>query len=90
MIDDLDTGLGYRLDNREIGNQFPVGGRFPQTGSRPNVGLTQPPIQCVPGARSPGVKRPGCEADNAPQPMPRLVMHRAILPFDHTPLWSGA
>jgi hypothetical protein len=27
--------------------------------SRPNLGSTQPPIQWVPGALSPGVKRPG-------------------------------
>jgi hypothetical protein len=35
--------------------------------SRPALGLTQPPIQSIPGAFSPGVKRPGCEADHSPQ-----------------------
>jgi hypothetical protein len=36
------------------------------TSSRPVLGPTQPPIQLVPGALSPGVKRPGCEADHSP------------------------
>jgi hypothetical protein len=30
------------------------------------LGTTQPPIQCVPGALSLGVKRPGREADHSP------------------------
>jgi hypothetical protein len=34
--------------------------------SRPALGSTQPPIQWVPGALSPGVKRPGREADHLP------------------------
>jgi hypothetical protein len=33
---------------------------------RPALGLTQPPKQGVPGALSPGVKRPGREADHSP------------------------
>jgi hypothetical protein len=36
------------------------------TSSRPVLGLTQPPIQWVLGALSPGVKRPGREADHSP------------------------
>jgi hypothetical protein len=34
--------------------------------SRPALGYTQPPIQWVPGALSPGVKRSGREADHSP------------------------
>jgi hypothetical protein len=34
--------------------------------SRPALGSTQLPIQWVPGALSPEVKRPGCEADHSP------------------------
>jgi hypothetical protein len=33
--------------------------------SRPTMGPTQPPIEWVPGAISPGVKRPGSEADHS-------------------------
>jgi hypothetical protein len=36
------------------------------TSSRPALGFTQPPIQWAPGALSPGVKRPGREADHSP------------------------
>jgi hypothetical protein len=34
--------------------------------SRPTLGPTQPPIQWVPGALSPGMKQPGREADHSP------------------------
>jgi hypothetical protein len=34
--------------------------------SRPALGPTQPPMQWVPGALSPGVKRPRREADHSP------------------------
>jgi hypothetical protein len=34
------------------------------TASRPTLGFTQSPIQWVPGALSPGVKRPGREANH--------------------------
>jgi hypothetical protein len=34
--------------------------------SRPVLGSAQPPIQRVPGALSPGVKRPGRESDYSP------------------------
>jgi hypothetical protein len=36
------------------------------TSSRPALGPTQPPTQWVPGAVSPGIKRPGREADHSP------------------------
>jgi hypothetical protein len=36
------------------------------TSFRPALGSTQSPIQWVPGALSPGVKRPGREADHSP------------------------
>jgi hypothetical protein len=36
------------------------------TASRTALGPTQPPIQCVPGSLSLGVKRPGLEADHSP------------------------
>jgi hypothetical protein len=58
------TGCG--LDDR---GSIPGGGLgiFPfDTVSRPALGLTQPPIQWVPGALSLGVYRPGREADHSP------------------------
>jgi hypothetical protein len=36
------------------------------TASRPALGPTQPPMKCVPGAHSVGVKRPAHEVDHLP------------------------
>jgi hypothetical protein len=58
----LDTGWmtkGSEFESR-WGQEFPLL-RVVQTGSGP----TQPPIQWVPGAFSPAVKRPGREADHS-------------------------
>jgi hypothetical protein len=59
---------GYWLDDRGFG--VPSSGRDKNflfsTSSRPALESTQPPIQWVPGALSPGVKRPGHEADHSP------------------------
>jgi hypothetical protein len=59
--------LGYRLDDR--GSRFDsrrvLGIFLFTTGSRMALEPTQPPIQCVPGALSLGVKRPGREADHS-------------------------
>jgi hypothetical protein len=49
----------YGLEDRGVGVRVPVG-------SRPALGPTQPPIQWVPSAFSPEVKRPGREAENSP------------------------
>jgi hypothetical protein len=48
--------------------RIPVGSRIFSSPRRPDRpwGSTQPPIQWVPGALSPGVKRPGREADQSP------------------------
>jgi hypothetical protein len=56
------------LDDRGVGVLVPVGARifFFSTSCRPPLGSTQPPIQWVPWALSPGVKRPGREADHSP------------------------
>jgi hypothetical protein len=60
--------LGYGLDDWSSTVRFPVGlGIFLfTTVSRTALGLTQPPIQWVPGALSLGVKRLGLEADHSP------------------------
>jgi hypothetical protein len=55
---------GYGLDDRDKSSSR---GRVKNflfcTSSRPVLGSTQPPFQWVPGAPSPGVKRPRREAD---------------------------
>jgi hypothetical protein len=56
----------YLLDNRGVGVRVPVGSRIFSTSSRPALGSTELPIQWVPGALSPGVKRQGREADHSP------------------------
>jgi hypothetical protein len=47
-----------------------VGDRVPSSpffiSSTPALGPTEPPIQWVPGAASPGVKQSGLEADHSP------------------------
>jgi hypothetical protein len=59
------TGCG--LDDRGIGFPVPVGARIFFTVSRPVLGPAQPPIHWVPWGLSPGVKRPGREADHSLQ-----------------------
>jgi hypothetical protein len=62
------VALGYGLDDRGSRVRFPaeLGIFLFTTVSRPALGLTQPPIQWVPGALSLGVKRPGREAEHSP------------------------
>jgi hypothetical protein len=57
---------GYWLDDRGVGVRVPVGSRIFSTSSRPALGSTQPPVQWVPGALSPGIKQQGREADHSP------------------------
>jgi hypothetical protein len=58
----------YRLDDRGVGVRVPVESRIFSSPDRPDRLLrsTQPPIQWVPGALSPGVKRPGRGVDHSP------------------------
>jgi len=42
------------------------------TMSRPALGATQPPIRWLSGALSPGVRQPGCEANNSPPSTAKL------------------
>jgi hypothetical protein len=59
--------------------------------SRPVLGSTYPPIQWVPRALSPGVKRPGREAGHSPpttaEVKKKLMSIQALL---YTPSWHSA
>jgi hypothetical protein len=67
-IRNLDSAVGiatgYGLDDRGVAVRVPVGPRI--LSFRPALGSTQPPIQCLLGFLSPGVKWPGLEADYSP------------------------
>jgi hypothetical protein len=77
----------YRLDDRGGRSSNPGGGKnfLFSTSSRPALGPTQPPIQWVPGALSPGVKRPGREADHPP---PTSAEVKKILIYTSTPHYA--
>jgi hypothetical protein len=57
---------GYGLVDGGFGVQVLVGSRIFSVSSRRALGPTQPPIEWVLGAFSPGVKRQGREADHSP------------------------
>jgi hypothetical protein len=61
-----DIASGYGLDDRGVEARVQVGSRAYSTSCRPTLGSTQPPIQWVLAALSPGIKRPGREADHSP------------------------
>jgi hypothetical protein len=51
------------------------------TSSRQALGSTQPPIQWVPGALSPAVKRPGRQADHSPPASAEIKKSGSIPPL---------
>jgi hypothetical protein len=51
------------------------------------MGPTQPPIQWVPGALSPGVKRQGSVADHSPPSSAEVKNGGAIPPLPHMSSW---
>jgi hypothetical protein len=62
----VSIATGYGLDDRGVGVRVPVRSRIFSMSSRSALESTQLPIQCVPGALSPGVKRQGREANHSP------------------------
>jgi hypothetical protein len=58
--------LGWKIGVLGFDSRQGLGIFFFTTASRTALGLTQPPIQWVPGALSLGIKRPGREADHSP------------------------
>jgi hypothetical protein len=73
-----DIATGNELDGRGFEIRVPVRLRIFFITSRPVLGPTQPPIQWVSRALSPGVKRP------------RSRKRGSIHPFPHTPSWHSA
>jgi hypothetical protein len=76
-----------------IGVQFPVGvGIFLfSIMSRLALGPTQPPIQCVPGALSLGVKQLGHEADHSPASRAKVKEYMEVyLHSPNMPQWHGS
>jgi hypothetical protein len=80
---------GYELENRV---RFPTEQDITlfSPSSRPTLEPTQPPIQWVEGALSPGVKRPGHEADYSPPANAKVKNCEAIPLLPHTSSWCGA
>jgi hypothetical protein len=79
--------IGYGLDDRGVGVRVPVGSRIFSSPSCPDRlwgPLNQPPIQWVPGTLSPGVKRPGFEADHSPLTSAEAKKNLAI--YIHSPI----
>jgi hypothetical protein len=64
----VDIAAGCGMDDRSSGVRFPAGIAvfLFSTSFRPIPRPTQPRIQWVPAATSPGVKGQGCEADHSP------------------------
>jgi hypothetical protein len=54
------------------------------------LGLTQPPMQWVPGAVLPGVKQQGHEADHSPPSSAKVKNRGAVPSLLHTSSWRGA
>jgi hypothetical protein len=62
----VSIATGYGLEDREVGVRVPAESTLFSTLSRLAQGPTQPPMEWVPGALSPGAKQPGREADHSP------------------------
>jgi hypothetical protein len=95
MSRDSPVGIAtdYGLEDRMLGVRFPAGvGSFLfDTMSRPALEPTQSSFQCVPGAVSLGIKRPGRGTDRLP-PSSAEVKERVDL-YLHSPntfSWRGA
>jgi hypothetical protein len=86
---EVSIATSYGLDDRGVGVRIPVGWRIfsSPNSSRPALRSTQPPIQWVPGALSPGVKRPGREVDRSPPTSTEVKKMWIYTSTPHTPSW---
>jgi hypothetical protein len=81
------TGYGLNDEGYRSSNPSRVKNFLFSTSSRLTLGPTQPPIQWVLGALSPGVKRQGREADHSP---PASAEVKKIWIYTFTPSWHSA
>jgi hypothetical protein len=83
---------GYRLDDRGVGVRVPVGSRIFSSPRRPDRlwGPTQPPIQWVPWALSPGVSGRGVKLTTHLQLVLRSRKCGSIHSLPRTPSWRSA
>jgi hypothetical protein len=83
----VETGkaINYGLHYRGIGVRIPVVKNvLLSTSSRPALGHTQPPIQWVPWALFPGVKRLGNKSDHSPATsaeVKKMWIYKSIPPY---------
>jgi hypothetical protein len=92
-IEDSPFSIATRLRAGWLRNRGSIPGRKKtifSSASRPALGSTQPPLQWVPGAVSPGIKRRGLKADHSPLPSAEDKNGGAIPQLHHVPLWRGA
>jgi hypothetical protein len=83
---------GYRLDDRgsRSSSRGGVKNFLFSTLPRPALGSTQPPIQWVPDALSPGESGQGVKLTTHLQLVPRSRKCGSIHPLPHTPSWRNA
>jgi hypothetical protein len=88
----VSIAMGHRLNCQRVEVQIPVEGNILLfcTSSRLVVGPTQPPIQRELVDLSPGVRRPGCEADPHLQLMLRSRILRLTRELPDMPSWQSA
>jgi hypothetical protein len=89
MFRSRDSSVGiatsYGLDERGVGVRVPVGSRILSSPNRPGrlLKCTEPPIQWIPWALSPGVKRLGREVDHSP---PTSAEVKKVWTYTATPI----
>jgi hypothetical protein len=84
------TAIGYGLDDQGVSVRIPVGSNMFSVACRPALGPNQPPNQWVLGALSPGVKRPGHEADHSPPTSAEVKKTWIYTTTPHTSSWRSA
>jgi hypothetical protein len=93
MVHSSESSVGiamvYGLHGR--GSTLSKGKKYSSSPQLPSVlGPTQPPIQWVPWAVSPGVKQLGFEADLSPSFSVKFKNSGTLPTLLHTPSWRGA